>query len=107
AALTNETNNSSITIKEIKLKQMGMQSNLTPVGRIAYQKKNFQELGLVNGSGLPPQAFIGDNHGSKCTSAKILGYARKPGMVVEYVIDDNDWMGGVQVHDDEFVFAFF
>lgn len=107
AALTNKTNNKDITVKDIRLKQMGMKSNNISLGRIAYQKKSFSELGVINGSGLLPTAYIGDKNGSRREPGKILGYARKPGMVVEYVIDDNEWMGGVHVDEDEFVFSFF
>lgn len=107
AALTNQTSNSDITVKEVKLKQMGMKSNTIPVGRIAYQKKKFTNLGVKNGSGLLPTAYIGDKDGSRRDPGKILGYARKPGMVVEYVVNDNDWMGGVHAEKDEFIFSFF
>lgn len=107
AALTNTTQNNNIIVKEITLKQMGMEINSIPIGRIAYRKKSFEELGIINGSNLLPTAYIGDKDYSRREPAKVLGYARKPGMVVEYVVNDNDWMGGVHVGEDEFVLAFF
>lgn len=107
AALTNQTNKNEITVKNVYLKQLGMESKEIPVGRVAYQVKSFADLGISNGHALHPTAFIGEENGGRKSSRKILGYSRKPGMVVEYVIDDNEWMGGVNVSDEEYVFAFF
>lgn len=107
AALTNEADSKDIFIKDIKLKQMGMYSNEIPTGRVAYKKVSFSELGLINGSNLSPLAILGVRNSNRTDTAKILAYSRKPGMVVEYAIDDNEWMNGVHIGEDEFVFAFF
>lgn len=107
AALTKKYNDRRISVKEIYLKQLGMEATSTPIGRVAYIKVKAQEFGIINGSGLSPLAYIGESNGTRDKGAKILAYSRKPGMVIEYVVDDNEWMKGVHVDDGEYVLAFF
>lgn len=107
AAITNKSSSDNIVVKNIFLKQLGMKDTSVAVGRVAFTKVNTKQLKMKNGSELSPLAYIGEANASSKTGSKILAYSRKPGMIIEYVVDDNQWMKGVPVNEDEFVFAFF
>lgn len=110
SALTNISNDSKITVKPIYLKQLGMNNKKNPVGSIAYAQLDLNDLEMIGGnSSLSPLAYIGDKThiGNPITGGKILAYARKPGMVVQYSVDDTGWMKGLPVAENVFVLAFF
>ncbi|MEC6749227.1 hypothetical protein VXN63_11760 [Marinilactibacillus sp. XAAS-LB27] len=99
-----------ITVKPIFLKSLGMSNTREPVGNLAYMKVSTEDLKKNgNSSSLTPLAYIGDKTHleNSATSAKILAYSRKPGMIVQYVIDDANWMKGLNVEENTFVLAYF
>lgn len=107
AALTGKTQDKMIKTEPVYLKQMGMVDTKEPVGHISYTKLTAEELGLINGSNVSPLVYLGDYLNSEKKSAGILAYSRKPGMVIEYSIDDPEWMKGVITEEDNFVLSFF
>ena len=107
AALTNKSNDPSIVVKDIELSSLGMETSKIPIGRLAYIKTDMKKLGMMDEGALSPLAYIGEKNATKKNNAKILAYCRKPGMIVEYTVDDNEWMKGVSLQEGEYVFSFF
>lgn len=107
SALTGKSTAESIAVREIKLQRMALQNNNEHVGRVAYTKVSPEEIGMREGVAASPLAVIGQKTDNGKGGSKIMAYARKPGMIVEYAVNDSEWMSGLTVEDNMFVFAFF
>ncbi|MCR8968461.1 hypothetical protein [Facklamia sp. 7083-14-GEN3] len=107
SALVGESLEEGIIVKPIYLKSMGMANTSIPTGYLAYTKVSTEDLGMSTKGELSPLAYIGMPNSSNRRSGKILAYCRKPGMVVEYVTDNADWLSGFNVENEKFVFAMF
>lgn len=110
AGATGKSSDENIIVKPLYLKRLGMENPSIPIGHIAYTKLTLDELNNKNKNNvLTPLAYIGDKTHleSSVTSAKILAYSRKPGMVVQYVVDDANWMKGLTVEENTFILAYF
>lgn len=110
AGLTGESSDENITVKPLYLKRLGMENPSIPIGHISYTKLTLDELNIKEkNNSLTPLAYIGDKTHleSSVTSAKILAYSRKPGMIVQYAVDDANWMKGLTVEENTFILAYF
>lgn len=102
--------NNKIQTKEIFLQRMGMKTTKIPVGYLAYAQLNINDLKEHPNSGfISPHKFIGNYmaKGENLNKGNILAYLRKPGMVVEYVVDNSDWLKGIPIEENSFMFAVF
>src|SRR5699024_9080274 len=99
-----------IQAKAIHLASTGMSNNKIPIGYLAYVQLSIDDLKAYKNSGfISPINYIGNatfKDGSPY-GANILAYMRKPGMVVEYVVNDNEWMKGLSLEENSYVFAVF
>lgn len=99
-----------IETKEIFLDRVGMVDRTTPIGHLAYVKLTIDDLKTSKHSGfISPTKYIGDytNVDERPYGANILAYVRKPGMIVEYVVNDKDWMQGLSVEENTYILAIF
>lgn len=100
----------NIKTSEIYLKQKGMVTPRVPIGYLAYTQLGINDLKESLGSGfISPHKYIGNHTATEenFNKGNILAYLRKPGMVVEYVVDNSDWLKGVPIEDNQFVLAIF
>lgn len=99
-----------IQAKTIHLATTGMSNRKIPIGYLAYVQLSLDDLKAYKNSGfISPISYIGNatfKDGSPY-GANILAYMRKPGMVVEYVVNDNEWMKGLSLEENSYVFAVF
>lgn len=110
AALVGTTENKKIKIQDINKLRGVLAYKGEKVGRVAYVVINKEELNMLAPNYVAsPLAYIGYGNqiSSDKTGDKILAYARKPGMVVEYVLNDSRWLGGIPIEEDHFLFSFF
>lgn len=111
AALTGVSNKKNILVKPIFLQRNALQNALNiPVGYVAFSEVGRAELKMTppdnKHSGL---AYLGIKDKRKIESnySKVLAYARKPGMIVEYTVD-GDWMPKGAIHkEDSLLLGFF
>ncbi|MGY4105527.1 hypothetical protein ACWOA0_07920 [Ignavigranum ruoffiae] len=106
-ALLGKSREENIKVREVFLKQMGMKKPTIPIGYLSYIKVSAKDLGMETRGALSPLAYLGVPDSSNHTSGKVLAYCRKPGMVIEYITDNKDWLSGFNVEDNRFVFAMF
>lgn len=102
--------NYNIHTREITLASMGMSHRSIPVGYLAYVRLGMDDLKESKNSGfISPIKYIGDyaNLDGNPYGANILAYLRKPGMVVEYVVNDMEWLQGLSVEENSYVLAIF
>lgn len=108
SALIGKSQDKQINVKPIYLKQMGMKDTSTPIGHVAYVVLNRNQLKMTPPDNRhSPLAYIGEQEKNNQNGVKIMGYCRKPGMVIEYDIGDSDWLKSVPVEENQFVLAFF
>lgn len=110
SALTGEPQETNITVKEIKFGQRIMASKEEIVGNVAYCEASRDDLKMTAPNNKPSGlAYIGvrDKEKIEKNVSKVMAYARKPGMIVEYSVDGK-WFpsGGIQ-EDDHLLLAFF
>lgn len=109
SALTGEVRHTKIKVKEISGLRLTMDNSENLIGRVAYTVLNESDLKmLVPNNYYSPLSYLNISAKDKISknSAKIMAYARKPGMVVEYDVDGS-WTSGIVVPDDEYLLAFF
>ena len=110
-ALTGVSNRKNILVKPIFLQRNALQNAVNiPVGYVAFSEVGREELKMTppdnKHSGL---AYLGIKDKRKIESnySKVLAYARKPGMIVEYAVD-GDWMPKGAIHkEDSLLLGFF
>ncbi|MEB8068150.1 hypothetical protein [Mammaliicoccus fleurettii] len=110
SALVNEPQKENIKVEPIKLPRNPLENKKESVGHIAFcevSKEDMQMLPPNNkASGL---AYIGlkDYDKIKNNTSKVIAYSRKPGMIVEYCIDDEWTPNGIIQDENSMVFGFF
>lgn len=99
----------NINVEPIILNRRGVSSDNGISGWLAYgaYDKNNLKMMPPDNEVHPLEYFgCGNIEDLEKTNAKIVAYARKPGMIVEYDIN-GDWSKGVPPFEDEFLFSFF
>ncbi|MFH0723216.1 hypothetical protein [Enterococcus faecium] len=110
SAIKGEALKDGITVQSIHLTRKGLENPKEEIGYVAFSKLNYADLGIVDDAYLSPLAYIGDKTSidNSISGTKILAYARKPGMVVRYAVDnDEKWLTNVPIEDNQFILAFF
>lgn len=110
AALLGKSEDSRIQIQSIDRFRGVLENTSEIIGRIAYIDLSKEEFGMIPPDFLAsPLAYIGETNQitQDKSGNRILAYARKPGMIVEYVVNDSKWTGGVSVEENQFLLAFF
>ncbi|MDB6352157.1 hypothetical protein PH235_01125 [Trichococcus sp. K1Tr] len=98
-----------VNVEPIKLSRRGLSSDNGIVGWISYGAYDNSNLKMLppDNECHPLEYFgYGDVSALEKTNTKIVAYARKPGMIVEYDIN-GDWSKDIQPFDDKFLFSFF
>lgn len=108
AGLTKK-NDKDIIVNEIQLKRRGIDSHNGIVGWLAHNSYSRENLEMTPPDNVvhPLEYFSYENKEElENTNAKIVVYARKPGMIVEYDINSN-WTKNVAPLEDKFMVSFF
>ena len=114
AALANEESPEADTVtfegKAINCFEVSVNSYIRPnvAGHVAYIVVNRAQLGMAAPDNRPsPNEYIYSEKDEENPGKPILLFCRKPGMVVDYVMD-GEWLRGVaSTSDDEFLVAYF
>lgn len=110
AALLGTTNNKEIIISEVNFPRTIMKNKKDLIGRIAFLEVSEKSLDM-----LPPEnkragaAYLGfrDSDAIKKNEMKIMGFCRKPGMVIEYS-NNRKWLPyEIKQKDNHLLIAFF
>lgn len=110
AALTGKTNDKNIIVKEIRLGQRALKNRNEIVGRIAFKEVSKKELRMLaphnkeNGLkylGIKNELTIED------FNAKVIAYSRKPGMIVEYSLDNKWCKSNINLKEEHILLGFF
>lgn len=110
AAVSGKSEDQEIKIKDIKLGRNALYDQTEIVGRIAFKEVSKRELKM-----LPPHnkvnglAYLGikDDVILENFNAKIIGYSRKPGMVVEYAVDSPWSPSNINLKEEHILLGFF
>lgn len=110
SALQGQETDDNITVKAIKLPRKAMANREEPVGFIAFCEVSREDLKMTPPNNKPSGlTYIGVSDKEKVSKniSKVIAYARKPGMIVEYDVD-GDWTpNGLIQQDDHLLIGFF
>lgn len=110
SALINEPQKDNIKVVPINLPINPLQNKKEPIGHIAFCEVSREDMRMLppdnKASGL---AYLGYKNNDKIrdNNSKIIAYSRKPGMVVEYCIDDGWTPNGIIQDENCMIFGFF
>lgn len=105
-AATGKTDNNNIIVKDVVLQRRAFEKSGGLAGRVALIRPDNEDLKMLPPDNLlAPYDYITSQRSESDTPRRILAYARKPGMVVNYDIDGK-WTDGVKI-DDKNLLAFF
>src|SRR5699024_11125103 len=110
AALRGESKDNSIKVEKITLGQNALRNTKEAVGYVAFKEVSQEELQM-----LPPNnkqsglAYIGvrDKDLLEKNMANIIAYCRKPGMVVEYSVNDKWLKESLPIEEGKLFLGFF
>lgn len=110
SAISRKPENDKIEVKKISNLRNVLANPSEAVGYIAYVRLDAKEISMVGqNSGYSPFSYVNFENfeeNSKKGHA-LLAYSRKPGMVVEYVMEDSPWFKNVPILDETFILAYF
>ncbi len=111
AALTSVSKNEKITVVPIDRPQNIMRNSHEAVGNIAFCEVSRDDLKMSPPHNKPSGlAYLGIKDTSKLDNnfSKVIAYTRKPGMILEYGVDEGEWIPhNVVQQDDHLLLAFF
>lgn len=110
SSLTGIPKNEKISTKQVYVKRTAMVDPQTPVGMISYVKLSPSDLKMLGESTyLSPMAYLGDKatNGNNINGGNIIAYCRKPGMVIQYEINNSKWLDGLSVEENNYTLSFF
>lgn len=109
AAITNSPSDPSIHVEEIINTRNIVTSTKIAVGRVAFTELTHEELAMVAPENIPsPHKMLEMHTNEGAVGGKILAYARKAGMVVNYLSENSGWLPARQLEDEgNFLIAFF
>ncbi len=110
SALINNPQKDNIKVLPINLPINPLKEKKDPIGYIAFCEVSRSDMQM-----LPPEnkhsglAYLGykNNEKIKDNNSKIIAYSRKPGMIVEYCIDDAWTPNGIIQDENSLLFGFF
>lgn len=110
AALKGKSDNNQIIVSDVKFGRTIMANKNDVIGRVAFYEVSEKELGM-----LPPEnkrpgaAYLGfrDSDALERNDMKIMGFCRKPGMVIEYT-NNRKWLPyDIKQKDNHLLISFF
>lgn len=111
SALTKTPVNEKITVVPIDRPQNIMKKRNISVGNVAFCEVSKEDLRMTPPHNKPSGlAYLGvkDDEILEKNYSKIIAYSRKPGMIVEYGIDEGEWLPhNVAQKDEHLLLAFF
>lgn len=110
-AISGKSNVSNIRVRAVYIPKNAMKDSKEPVGYIAFAQISREDLKMTPPDNKPSGlAYLGVKETSKIEKniSKVVAYSRKPGMIVEYCVDDGEWMpNGLIQEEDHLLLCFF